>query len=54
MYKNRNKIALFILLKLEKIINGTIGEWINWKQYLVIIYMRLKKISIYSLKTTRN
>jgi SMC interacting uncharacterized protein involved in chromosome segregation len=26
MYKNRNKIALFILLKLEKIINGTIGE----------------------------
>lgn len=26
MYKSRNKIALFVLMKLEKILNGTIGE----------------------------
>ena len=26
MYKSRNKIALFILMKLEKILNRTIGE----------------------------
>ena len=26
MYKSRNKIALFVLMKLEKILNRTIGE----------------------------
>jgi DNA polymerase II large subunit len=26
MYKSRNKIALFVLMKLEKILNETIGE----------------------------
>jgi hypothetical protein len=31
MYKSRNKIALFVLMKLEKILNETIGEWVVWK-----------------------